>query len=736
MERETRERNGERNAERKQERAIGEHQWIVINRRKPKASQPSASRTCFINHLPVTFTIADIAKIFRTHGAIANVCIPPNQKYPNHNFAFVQFYHSQSLYTAIRDENGRQVEKHRISVFPAKQDKFRNTKNTYTYQHQPRSQSTKPKDNRKAQRSLRDNRSYKEATLCIGSPEDNREVKFNLQNNSSYKTTPHKTHNPTPNPIPNIIKPNQSYHRLMHSRALGEETEQIRNSLGEIDANSDYAASMKGNKCEENVEIFHRSAIAVASSSLSSDTILNHILSEGVTCLTIKPMGGMQHLIIFETYDDKEAMMNSKWLLQWFDVVTNVNDQSATLWRKTRINIYGVPLIAWGYEIFFNIGCVLGRVISVDYGNYECATVDIITDCLFEVNCKLMMEIDGKNYDIYVGETRQFTCQYSNSSHGIQVTPDKSNNLSPIMSSPEKLNNWSPKPGTDLIDKQENSPTELSHQAQVPLKDNPCKSPVIGGGSPIDTPTKEVTISSPKDPLNDLVINGAPRETSPRPHQKTANNNETLFLSTSPTSLLSSAPKQLTPHSQHQSPLPENTKQKSVTFSLGPSTQRSPSLSVSSRKKPIQSPIHSQPIRNTSNEPLAFSPSPPLNISNRFRSLIRPSPVTSNSSSLSGPMYPPGFENLIPVSTKTAHEKKRSRKLLKKKLKLIDPKLPRPKSPQPNASTNFSLEISSSSTLAIAKKLDFQFQGSEHQLEEHIERILQNQKINWSNDQV
>ena len=511
--------------------------------------------------------------------------------------------------------------------------------------------------------SLRDNRSYKDATLRKDSPKnprihDNRETMINPQISDSLKPTQHKTHTQNPK----LIKPKPSYHRIMNSRALGEETEQIRNSLGEIDANSDYAASMRGSKCEENVELFRRSAIAVASSSLTSDTILNHILSEGVTCLTIKTMGGMQHLIIFETYEDKEDLMNSQWLLQWFDVVTNVNDQSATLWRKTQINIYGVPLIAWGYEIFFNIGCVLGRVISVDYRNYEYATVVIITDCLFEVNCKLMIEIDGKKYDIYVGESGQAICQCSKSDHGIKMTLGKKNNSSPTLSSPEEQLNWSQKSAIDPNAELGIIPTELSPQPQVPQAVNSCNYPINGDISPIVSPSKEVTKSSHMD-LNDSAINEIPRETTPQLEQKAAQSIELLIPLTSPSSLLSSIPKQLTPHTKLQSPSSENAKPKNVTFNFGPSPHRSPSITISSR------PLHSQPIQDTSKADLASSPSPPLPLplSNILRTLMKPSPTTSHSSSLSGPLFPPGYENLIPLSVKKAHEMKRSKKVLKKK---------------------------------------------------------------------
>lgn len=74
----------------------------------------------------------------------------------------------------------------------------------------------------------------------------------------------------------------------MFLRALGEETEKCRRSIGAIDMDWDYVAAIKGTKCEENLEMLQRkSDIALSPSSQSSKVILNHILSEGVNCLTI-----------------------------------------------------------------------------------------------------------------------------------------------------------------------------------------------------------------------------------------------------------------------------------------------------------------------------------------------------------------------------------------------------------------------------------------------------------------
>lgn len=107
----------------------------------------------------------------------------------------------------------------------------------------------------------------------------------------------------------------------MSSKVLEDDTARVRESLEPIDVDGDYVAALKGEMCVEQEEMLQRSAIAIASSSQSSDMLLENILSQGVHCLTIKPMGGVMHLITFDSFEDEKAMMDSKWLEQWFMTV-------------------------------------------------------------------------------------------------------------------------------------------------------------------------------------------------------------------------------------------------------------------------------------------------------------------------------------------------------------------------------------------------------------------------------
>lgn len=144
-----------------------EEAWKVVHRRKNSSHHSQALRTCFINRLPASITIKEIAQTFRTHGAIANIVIPMNQKLSSQKFAFVQYHYPQSLHTAIRDEHGRDLNGSKITVYPAKHDtRTPSNQRHYKPSTKPSITSYHPKITKHPHKPMktRDHRSYKEAT--------------------------------------------------------------------------------------------------------------------------------------------------------------------------------------------------------------------------------------------------------------------------------------------------------------------------------------------------------------------------------------------------------------------------------------------------------------------------------------------------------------------------------------------------------------------------------------------
>lgn len=207
-----------------------------------------------------------------------------------------------------------------------------------------------------------------------------------------------------PDPQPDFFHFEPSYRRRMSSRALGPDTENMRDNIFATEIEEECFAIIKGKKNPENKELFSRSIVALALSSSPSHIILDGILAAGVHCLTMRPMGGMLHLVIFESLEDKEAMLASKWLDNWFIKIHEVNETCSPLWRETTMKIYGCPLAAWSYENFYNIGCIYGRVLSIEHSNFDHASVLVYTDCLFRINTSLFLDVEGQKFKIFTFE--------------------------------------------------------------------------------------------------------------------------------------------------------------------------------------------------------------------------------------------------------------------------------------------------------------------------------------------
>ena len=219
----------------------------------------------------------------------------------------------------------------------------------------------------------------------------------------------------TNDPIPQIIRVDdpaipEFYHRKpsdarnASSKYLGEATMEAREKTIAEDTDEEFSLVIEGTRNLDNAELFDKSVMAIAHSSKSSSDLLDCFLAEGVNSMTIKPMGGLAHLITFDSAEEKAAMIESCWLEKWFLSIQNINDATVAQWRQTTITIIGVPLTAWHYSNFHNIASLYGRVVSVDYSKFDSAHVTIITDCLFKINCKLHLKIDDTKFPVFTFE--------------------------------------------------------------------------------------------------------------------------------------------------------------------------------------------------------------------------------------------------------------------------------------------------------------------------------------------
>ena len=683
-----------------------EFQWTTVKYSKTRQAQPQARRTCFINHLPPTITISELSQIFRTHGAISDILIPAFQKNPEHVFAFVKYHFPQSMNTALRDEHGKSVRGSRITVFPAKYDKpspkiYKNHKPHTTQTHIPNKPTSDRQNNPKP--SFRDARTYREVanpstqTKERIHPNQENEIPHQFQTPTIEKQQQQKKPFSEVRQEVTLLKSNPSRHRIMSSRCLGESTEQARNSLKEIEENGEFAAAIEGERSKENDELMERSAIGITDSLQDAESIMDHIMAEGVNCIKIKAMGGMQHLIIFETLEDKQNVIDSKWLERWFIAIRNVNKHSAALWRETLINIYGTPLIAWEYKNFLKMGSIFGRVKSISYGEYDCAHILIITNCLFDINCKIQLQIEEENYPVFVSEK-------------VQVIQSKSRPCN--------------------VETESESEKSSAKQKETV----PGKSPSIENSNYDDEETK----SQNENDVGKKVENKKRHnhETIEQPPTKTETEGNLKNLENQ-----KEAPPDINTHPNEPNHVSTEKAAKKVEIVIGSKVENQIQSPIKTQENHNESPtkiistngpIHisqmnpqTQPEKNTS----------PIQLQNKFGPLqkskktISSSVSSMGSSSCSGPLFPPGFEQTIPIHIRIEKEKKRRRKMEKSKMKKEVAETQKAGSCSLH-SYNASI-IHIDDVIKMAKTIGLTFNGPVAELRKRIELVLAEQRQNW-----
>ncbi|GKV09910.1 hypothetical protein SLEP1_g21342 [Rubroshorea leprosula] len=140
-------------------------------------------------------------------------------------------------------------------------------------------------------------------------------------------------------------------------------------------------------------------------------TLQQKFFMEGYFSCKVRPMGG--RLVLLEGGDKDEIKdlveTTPEWLGQWFEEVKPWSPSSIAQERFVWIRCQGVPIHAWGPELFSSIGAVWGKVISLDDSTSKKIRFDIgrflISTPIMEFISKSMsISVNGMPYTVKVME--------------------------------------------------------------------------------------------------------------------------------------------------------------------------------------------------------------------------------------------------------------------------------------------------------------------------------------------
>lgn len=130
--------------------------------------------------------------------------------------------------------------------------------------------------------------------------------------------------------------------------------------------------------------------------------------------LQARAMGGREILLTFKTTEERDESYKSAWAEQWFDRIKPWQGESTSRERFVWISCYGIPFNAWRAETFQCIGELWGYFIKTGEetmrdSSFAKGRVLIATESQFEIRGLVMMEVQGRVYEVRMEEESSFS---------------------------------------------------------------------------------------------------------------------------------------------------------------------------------------------------------------------------------------------------------------------------------------------------------------------------------------
>lgn len=148
---------------------------------------------------------------------------------------------------------------------------------------------------------------------------------------------------------------------------------------------------------------------------------------EGMSGIKVRSLGGFEHLLTFEDGELMDLYCNEckDSLERWYSEIKPWNENIEFKWRETWITCFGIPINAWSFDNFIELGSVGGNVISINaeaskQERFDKCRIHIITDCMFKINDRIIFEVDEKQHVVLVCEEDPWQ-PYSRNSPGAVI---------------------------------------------------------------------------------------------------------------------------------------------------------------------------------------------------------------------------------------------------------------------------------------------------------------------------
>lgn len=165
---------------------------------------------------------------------------------------------------------------------------------------------------------------------------------------------------------------------------------------------------------EEGNEWLRRSIVAKLYPTRSLVFIQDHLQNLGYVDVLVRPMGGDQVVLTFQSVEDRNSALSKKGTMGWI----NEYFQEFKKWEETTnlqgprlvwLNCYGVPINVWNSKSFSKLGMIWGDVIlisdeTIKQHSFTVGKVLVSTKCMDTINKVVSLQIKDKSYDVRIVE--------------------------------------------------------------------------------------------------------------------------------------------------------------------------------------------------------------------------------------------------------------------------------------------------------------------------------------------
>ncbi|KAL4326071.1 hypothetical protein GQ457_11G031760 [Hibiscus cannabinus] len=160
---------------------------------------------------------------------------------------------------------------------------------------------------------------------------------------------------------------------------------------------------VEGSVSEDSMAVLQRCSIGCCRNPISNSSLAEELRMEKVLGVHVMRLAGPRVLLIFDSIEVRQQMMDSGVLDRWFSLVVDWSTEGSALeCRRAWISVFGVPVHAWSRDTFERLVSHWGSVIlleeaTAEPSSFERGRVLVESSVLERIEERLELVVEGQS---------------------------------------------------------------------------------------------------------------------------------------------------------------------------------------------------------------------------------------------------------------------------------------------------------------------------------------------------